>query len=167
MLTCTAYSHQMDPVWLNAESRYCTLMKLNLRVQHTASLLCLHGIPHHGQLEKCTALKKTPQISQGLLTSPVCSAMGDRPLLDLCWSVCARFAVLLQHSIRTLPVVKYIMFYSLPVSYISWDGGGKKRRQEIGFEPMRPKFYSWVQYPIELLWQKLYSCIYHFSCPWI
>ena len=56
--------------------------------------------------------------------------------------MCPRFAVLLQHSIRTLPVVKYIMFYSLPVSYISWDGGGKKRRQEIGFEPMRPKFYS-------------------------
>lgn len=56
--------------------------------------------------------------------------------------MCARFAVLLQHSIRTLPVVKYIMFYSLPVAYISWDGGGKKRRQEVGFEPMRPKFYS-------------------------
>lgn len=84
MLTCTVYSHQMDPVWLNAESQYCTLMKGNLRVQCTASLLCLRGIPQYGLFEKCTALKKIPQVSQGLLTSAVCSAKGDRPLLDLC-----------------------------------------------------------------------------------
>lgn len=83
LLTCTVYLRQMDPVWLNAESQYCTLMKMNFRVQCTASLLCLHGIPQYRLFENCTALKKMPQVSQGILTSAVCSAKGDRPLLDL------------------------------------------------------------------------------------
>lgn len=130
--------YQMGPVWHGAEPLCCTLVKLDLGIQCMASLLCLHGIP----LEEYPVLRMVPQMR---LTDFHCrlrkwsQASGGHLLVCAETLGCPSFAVLLQHSISILPVLKE-MFYSLSVSYLSCDGRCRMRRQEIRFESRSPRF---------------------------
>lgn len=54
-LTCTVYSYQTDPLWLNAESKYCAIMKWEFSTDPPCCV-CV-AFPITILSEKCAALK--------------------------------------------------------------------------------------------------------------
>lgn len=62
ILTGAAYSHLMDPVWLNAESKQHTAVKLNL--EYRTQLLCCVCVafPSTVLSVKCASLKRMLQV---------------------------------------------------------------------------------------------------------
>lgn len=139
-------SYQMGPVWCGADPPeiFCKSIShtcwWNSASEFSAWPPCCVCMASHWRSVQCWGRSlrwaKADWLSPG-------SGNGARPLVDVSWSLQRHlgpgFAVLLQHSISILPVLKE-MFYSISVSYLSCNGGYKIRRQEVRFEPRSPMF---------------------------